>query len=909
MLSAACGLAALAVYLWTLQPGPGGPEDSPKFQCLGYALGTAHPPGYPLYTILTHLVSYFPVYSIAWRANAFSALGGAVSVAFVWAAARQLGASRIAATGAAFGLCFTAYFWWNAILAEVYTLGTALEAAVLFFLLRWQRTRRMGDLHAAVGAAAFALGNHLTILALAPACVVFALAVNWRETLRPRTVAINLLLGVAGVATYSYILIRTWMGGALLESRARNLPELFAIMRASRFSGSVGFTASELFTHRFPHMLGELQGQVTPIGLILAAAGLAFLIVRNWRAATLLGFGLLGALLLAADVAADVKGFLMPALVLTWLLSAMGFDTMERAVTALAGRRTALVATAGVAAFVPGRLLATNYESHNLRHNTFESRYLSALFDRLPPGAALLAENYVVNSLVTCQAVVSGRTSHDLLQVIAPSGAAIRAMKSAGHEVFAFEDGAHAAMMAKYRVLPVVLPDTSLRARLDALPPRAVIVIAAAQHNLPTELAPRGGPEVRAWVDARRRSHHVIVLAPRGWESAESTSTDDAIDRRFPAGSVVAGAGPLAADVHVAVDGDRAAISVRRRQVASVYDGVAVVAVGPDGAVAGSWTYASGAPLTVPLEMARWPLYQVDGERHCRAVGDGQWHDVSEVSNEGAMFVRFDNARPAIARLTLYVAAEHEPAPVVRSRFGSPSPTMTHRMFDLSQPGEASALAAVLHEDGVRLDPAMRDARFVSRDDVAVADRGRQAVANVYLGGRPSRVLARGRTDRMTAPRVLVCEESIPPVITSPAALRSTLSLGASTPFYFGAGWRRAEPTPDVSAPHRWTARSTARLVVPVEAPVAAQLQLHVRPAPGVTRVEAGLNGHSLGSRTLSTDWQDVSWDVDVSMWRSGLNELSLVTDRIYEPAVAGRDDRVRGIDVARIVFVRRSQP
>ncbi len=204
VLSSACGLAALALYIWTLQPGPGGPEDTPKFQCLGYALGTAHPPGYPLYTILTHLASYLPIGSIAWRANAFSALCGAVSVAFTWSAARQLGASRIAATGAALGLAFGAYFWWNAVLAEVYTLGTALEAALLYWLLRWSRTRRAFDLHAAVAAAAFALGNHLTIVALAPACLLFALAVDWRQALRPRTVAVNLLLGAAGIATYSY---------------------------------------------------------------------------------------------------------------------------------------------------------------------------------------------------------------------------------------------------------------------------------------------------------------------------------------------------------------------------------------------------------------------------------------------------------------------------------------------------------------------------------------------------------------------------------------------------------------------------------------------------------------------------------------------------------------------------------
>jgi hypothetical protein len=44
-------------------------------------------------------------------------------------------------------------------------------------------------------------------------------------------------------------------------------------------------------------------------------------------------------------------------------------------------------------------------------------------------------------------------------------------------------------------------------------------------------------------------------------------------------------------------------------------------------------------------------------------------------------------------------------------------------------------------------------------------------------------------------------------------------------------------------------------------------------------------------------------------MWRSGVNDLSLVTDRVYEPTGSDRADRVRGIEVARILFVRRSQP
>jgi hypothetical protein len=120
------GLSVFALYYVTLQPDVGGPEDTPKFQYLGYVLGTAHSPGYPLYTILTHALSQLPIGPLAWRMNLFSAACGAATVAFAWGCARQLGASRIAATGAAVALGCGRHFWWNAIFAEVYTLGTAL---------------------------------------------------------------------------------------------------------------------------------------------------------------------------------------------------------------------------------------------------------------------------------------------------------------------------------------------------------------------------------------------------------------------------------------------------------------------------------------------------------------------------------------------------------------------------------------------------------------------------------------------------------------------------------------------------------------------------------------------------------------------------------------------------------------
>ena len=138
----AIGVASLALYLATLQPDFGGPEDTPKFQFLGYVLGTAHPPGYPLYVLLSHLFVKLPLRTIAYRANLFSAVMAAVACVMAYAIARQMGAARWAAAGAALGLATGASFWRSALIAEVYSLAAVMVALTIVLLLAWSARGR-----------------------------------------------------------------------------------------------------------------------------------------------------------------------------------------------------------------------------------------------------------------------------------------------------------------------------------------------------------------------------------------------------------------------------------------------------------------------------------------------------------------------------------------------------------------------------------------------------------------------------------------------------------------------------------------------------------------------------------------------------------------------------------------------
>src|SRR5215208_5755621 len=123
VIAALTGCCALALYLVTLLPDLGGPEDSPKFQFLGHVLGTAHPPGYPLYVILSHVFVQLPIGTIAYRANLFSAVMAAIACSLAYVLARQIGTRRWYAACAALGLATGASFWRSAVFAEVYSLA------------------------------------------------------------------------------------------------------------------------------------------------------------------------------------------------------------------------------------------------------------------------------------------------------------------------------------------------------------------------------------------------------------------------------------------------------------------------------------------------------------------------------------------------------------------------------------------------------------------------------------------------------------------------------------------------------------------------------------------------------------------------------------------------------------------
>src|SRR5437660_11273359 len=88
------GAAALLYFLTAARDIVVG--DTPELITAAVSLGVAHPPGYPLFTMLGHLFSLLPISSIPFRVTLLAFACGALTVGVVYLTAFPLTTSPFA---------------------------------------------------------------------------------------------------------------------------------------------------------------------------------------------------------------------------------------------------------------------------------------------------------------------------------------------------------------------------------------------------------------------------------------------------------------------------------------------------------------------------------------------------------------------------------------------------------------------------------------------------------------------------------------------------------------------------------------------------------------------------------------------------------------------------------------------
>ena len=273
-------------------------DDDGYFILAAWFGGVAHPPGYPLYTLIAGLFAHLPLGSVAFRVHICSAVLGALACAVLWALSLRLTRSRLAAWIAALSYGCSGEFWSQATVAEVYSLN-----AFLFFLLLWLCTDpdlkgpRRNEANTTVqwiaGIFGLSLSNHWPLMVLsAPALAAAAWPHRLVLSARPSSLLLPFCLGLL---PYAWMVFRSQLSEIAFYGPIENWNAFWFYLsreayRAIDHSLIAGWEEKLRYAG---FALAEAARQFGWLGTLLGLIGLIVqwrVLPRPWCWALLLGF-------------------------------------------------------------------------------------------------------------------------------------------------------------------------------------------------------------------------------------------------------------------------------------------------------------------------------------------------------------------------------------------------------------------------------------------------------------------------------------------------------------------------------------------------------------------------------------------------------------------------------------------
>ena len=272
-------LLTFIIYLATLFPGLGQYRDTGEMVSVAKTLGIAHPPGYPLYTMLSKVsLILIPWGNAAYRLNILSALAGAATAGLLY---RLLRFTLSKPAALALSLLFaTSYLqWYLSLVSEMYTLNTMFAAAILLILfyarqpdggLAPVRLYAMAAFLFGVG-----LGNRMDLLMIGAGIPLLLFTDTKFFTIRRS--ALYAGMAVTGLSVFAYLAIRSAQLPLLDWNHPAELARLWGTLTRKTHGGTLdlvsaayrpgeNFLATILFY--FKHLFYGFGWLGLPVGIL-----------------------------------------------------------------------------------------------------------------------------------------------------------------------------------------------------------------------------------------------------------------------------------------------------------------------------------------------------------------------------------------------------------------------------------------------------------------------------------------------------------------------------------------------------------------------------------------------------------------------------------------------------------------
>jgi len=456
----ACALAVflitIVLYALTLAPGVVF-VDSGELILAARSLGVAHPPGFPLYVMLTHLATTVPIGNIALRVNLASALFGALASSILTltvieamvtpgilsaagrvprkaarggkkgsagGAAKALTAGEsvdpialiVSSISAGLLLAFSRTLWAYATIAEVYTLNSLLILTIFFFMFRWRRLmiehreRKEGKSDRWLYGAAFIFGlglgvHHVTVGLMLAAFGVLVLATEGLAFYTSRRLAFAALWAFAGLSIYVYLPIAASRSPVMNWGDPRTFEHFWWHITGRQyqvfFVWSLATMASQLgdFIKLAATQFGPA---LLPLAPVLAISGFAVIYRRDRALFWFLTLAMAADLIycLGYEIAEDKDAYYLPVIMSAAIAAGFGTRWLIRKIMEwkrIPSKPARYLAVASTAVVLIVALVA-NLPYNNRSRYFIATDYLDNIYSAIEPGGMLLTRDWQVYS-------------------------------------------------------------------------------------------------------------------------------------------------------------------------------------------------------------------------------------------------------------------------------------------------------------------------------------------------------------------------------------------------------------------------------------------------------------------------------------------------------------------------------
>jgi len=428
-------IASLFIYTATLLPDVL-PADSGEFQLVAATAGVAHPPGYPLYTMLGWLFAHLPLGpNLAWRVNFFSAITAAVTVTLVFHTARRMTGSAWGGLAAALTLGSATTFWATATSASIRPLVAFFTALCLHALTEYKLRMADGEWRIANGewqsdqwlvlfAISLSLGltHHASLVFPASIFIIYLIIIDPALLHQPRRWLKPIGAFALGLIVLIYLPLRGAAGAPLAPPDLATLPGFLEHVLARGFRGDM--FAFNLFD-RLVLLPTLLRFQFNPVLLLAALSGALLLLWRDRKLALLL----IGSFLVHTAVTLTYRApqtveYEMPAYVSLALLVAVPCGEIPNLRSQVPHRLALFIVHCSLFIILVAGVvnLAAHLPSYSALSQSYDARiYAETLLRGAPPDAVILA-NWHWAMPMRYLRQVEGLRPDVLVKYVAPHG-------------------------------------------------------------------------------------------------------------------------------------------------------------------------------------------------------------------------------------------------------------------------------------------------------------------------------------------------------------------------------------------------------------------------------------------------------------------------------------------------------